>query len=148
MIDMRMAVGRGESGPPGAVGRAEEPFSEHDVANRIDSHVGQRLRARRMELGLSQAALGRHLGVTFSQVQKYEKGTNRIGAGRLYQLAALLGIPVQQFFEGIDDPGLHTLGRGAAAADAGRIQEILARISDPHARQALLSLASSMARRG
>ncbi len=101
-----------------------------------------------MELGLSQAALGRHLGVTFSQVQKYEKGTNRIGAGRLYQLATLLGIPVQQFFDGVDDPGLRALGRGAAAADAGRIQEVLARISDPHARQALLSLASSMARSG
>ncbi len=144
MIEMRLAVARER----GDAAQPADAIGEQDIATRIDSHVGQRLRARRMELGLSQAALGRHLGVTFSQVQKYEKGTNRIGAGRLYQLAALLGIPVQHFFDDLDETGLRSLGRGAAAADAGRIQDVLARISDPHARQALLSLASSMARRG
>lgn len=101
---------------------------------------------RRVELGLSQGALGRHLGLTFSQVQKYEKGTNRIGAGRLYHLAALLRVPVQYFFEGLEDPARAARWQGDAAADAdaARIQEVFARIADPEARQALLSLASSM----
>ncbi|MER2508566.1 helix-turn-helix transcriptional regulator [Amaricoccus sp.] len=144
MINMRLAVSRER----GEVAQSGDQIWERDLANRIDVHVGQRLRARRVEVGLSQAALGRHLGVTFSQVQKYEKGTNRIGAGRLYQLAALLGIPVQHFFDDLEEPKLCSLGRGAASSDAGRIQEALARISDPNARQALLSLASSMARSG
>ena len=67
-------------------------------------HVGLRMRKRREALGISQGRLGRHLGLTFSQIQKYEKGTNRIGAGRLYQIAAFLGVPPSHFFEGIDSP--------------------------------------------
>ena len=70
------------------------------TANEVDAHVGQRMRKRRESLGMSQGQLGRHLGLTFSQVQKYEKGANRIGAGRLYLLASLLSVPVHYFFEG------------------------------------------------
>src|SRR5579863_4599543 len=68
--------------------------------NPIDAYVGARLRIRRMMLKMSQAKLGEALGLTFQQVQKYEKGVNRIGAGRLQQLAGILQVPIQFFFEG------------------------------------------------
>lgn len=69
--------------------------------NPIDIHVGSRLRLRRMMMGISQEKLGEQLGLTFQQIQKYEKGTNRIGASRLYQLAKVLDVPVHFFFEEI-----------------------------------------------
>ena len=67
--------------------------------NPIDAHVGSRVRLRRMLLGMSQEKLGEHLGLTFQQVQKYEKGVNRIGASRLFDLSHVLGVPVQFFYE-------------------------------------------------
>jgi transcriptional regulator with XRE-family HTH domain len=68
--------------------------------NPIDKHVGSRVRMRRMMMSMSQEKLGDQLGLTFQQVQKYEKGTNRIGASRLQQIAQILGVPVAFFFEG------------------------------------------------
>jgi transcriptional regulator with XRE-family HTH domain len=68
--------------------------------NPIDKHVGSRVRMRRMMLGMSQEKLGNNLGLTFQQVQKYEKGTNRIGASRLQQISHILQVPVSFFFEG------------------------------------------------
>jgi transcriptional regulator with XRE-family HTH domain len=68
--------------------------------NPIDKHVGSRVRMRRMMLGMSQEKLGDALGLTFQQVQKYEKGTNRIGASRLQQISNILQVPVAFFFEG------------------------------------------------
>jgi transcriptional regulator with XRE-family HTH domain len=70
-------------------------------ANPIDALVGNRVRLRRMLIGMSQERLGEHLGLTFQQVQKYEKGVNRIGAGRLYQVAHILGVPINYFYEGV-----------------------------------------------
>ena len=67
--------------------------------NPMDAHVGTRVRLRRMLLGMSQEKLGEHLGLTFQQVQKYEKGVNRIGASRLFDLARVLGVPVQFFYD-------------------------------------------------
>ena len=67
--------------------------------NPIDVHVGSRVRLRRMLLGMSQEKLGEHLGLTFQQIQKYEKGINRIGASRLFDLSKVLGVPVQFFYE-------------------------------------------------
>ncbi len=67
--------------------------------NPIDAHVGMRVRLRRMLLGMSQEKLGEHLGLTFQQVQKYEKGVNRIGASRLFDLSRVLGVPVQFFYD-------------------------------------------------
>jgi transcriptional regulator with XRE-family HTH domain len=67
--------------------------------NPIDVHVGSRVRLRRMMLGMSQEKLGEHLGITFQQIQKYEKGTNRIGASRLQAIARVMGVPVSFFFE-------------------------------------------------
>ena len=69
--------------------------------NPIDVHVGSRVRLRRMLIEMSQEKLGELLGLTFQQVQKYEKGTNRIGASRLYQISQFLGVPVQFFFDDI-----------------------------------------------
>jgi len=69
--------------------------------NPIDKHVGARVRMRRMMLGMSQEKLGDSLGLTFQQVQKYEKGTNRIGASRLQQISLILQVPVSFFFEGV-----------------------------------------------
>src|SRR3981081_2912612 len=73
--------------------------------NPIDKHVGSRVRMRRMMLSMSQEKLGGALGLTFQQVQKYEKGTNRIGASRLSQISQILQVPVAFFFEGA--PTLH-----------------------------------------
>ncbi len=70
------------------------------ASNAIDAHVGSRVRMRRMMLGMSQEKLGDALGLTFQQVQKYEKGTNRMGASRLQQAADILGVAVPFFFEG------------------------------------------------
>jgi transcriptional regulator with XRE-family HTH domain len=67
--------------------------------NPIDAHVGSRVRLRRMLLGMSQERLGESMGLTFQQVQKYEKGVNRIGASRLFQISKILDVPVQFFFE-------------------------------------------------
>jgi transcriptional regulator with XRE-family HTH domain len=70
----------------------------------VDRHVGSRVRMRRLMLGLSQGKLADQVELTFQQVQKYEKGTNRIGAGRLYQLSLILDVPVSFFFEGAPRP--------------------------------------------
>src|SRR6201994_4101758 len=70
-------------------------------ANPIDVQVGNRVRIRRMLIGMSQEKLGDLLGLTFQQVQKYEKGVNRIGAGRLYEIARILGVPIDFFYEGV-----------------------------------------------
>jgi transcriptional regulator with XRE-family HTH domain len=76
------------------------------MPNPIDVHVGSRLRMRRMLVGMSQEKLGEHLDLTFQQVQKYEKGSNRISASRLFDMARILDVPVQFFFD--DMPGQPT----------------------------------------
>src|SRR5579872_3336663 len=70
----------------------------------VDVHVGNQVRLRRRELGLSQARLAQSLGLTFQQVQKYELGTNRISASKLFRIAQVLSVPVGGFFEGLDEP--------------------------------------------
>lgn len=88
--------------------------------NPTDKHVGSRVRMRRMMLGISQEKLGDALGLTFQQVQKYEKGTNRIGASRLQQIAHILQVQVSFFFEGA--PSAQTMlksdGMGEAPSPA------------------------------
>ena len=70
------------------------------IPNPIDTHVGSRVRMRRLILSMSQEKLGDAIGLTFQQVQKYEKGTNRMGSSRLQQIANVLKVPVTFFFEG------------------------------------------------
>lgn len=87
--------------------------------NPIDKHVGSRVRMRRMMLSMSQEKLGDALGLTFQQVQKYEKGTNRIGASRLQAIANILQVPVSFFFEGAPHaPGGAATGMGEAPSPA------------------------------
>ena len=99
-------------------------------ADEVDAHVGRRLRRRRTSLGISQEQLGSALGLTFQQIQKYEKGQNRIGAGRLYRIANILSVPVQYFFEGLSN------GADAAMLPAGETaeSEIQAFVSSPEGR--------------
>jgi len=85
--------------------------------NPVDVHVGQRLRQRRVLVGLSQERLARMVGITFQQVQKYERGANRIVASRLYQLANVLDVPVSYFFDDLaaepaNDAGTASPGPG------------------------------------
>jgi len=86
--------------------------------NPIDKHVGSRVRMRRMMLGMSQEKLGDALDLTFQQVQKYEKGTNRIGASRLQQIAQILQVPVSFFFEGAPTAGDGATGMNEAPSPA------------------------------
>lgn len=69
------------------------------LPNPVDIHVGARMRARRLLLGLSQEKLGELIGLSFQQVQKYEHGTNRLSASRLYDLSTVMGVPIQYFFD-------------------------------------------------
>jgi transcriptional regulator with XRE-family HTH domain len=92
--------------------------------NPIDKHVGSRVRMRRMMVSMSQEKLGDALGLTFQQVQKYEKGTNRIGASRLQQISLILQVPVSFFFEGAPPPPGSPEGFGEASSPAS-VQEIL-----------------------
>ena len=85
--------------------------------NPIDKHVGSRVRMRRMMLSMSQEKLGDALGLTFQQVQKYEKGTNRIGASRLQAISNILQVPVSFFFEGAPHlPGHSGMGEAPSPA--------------------------------
>jgi transcriptional regulator with XRE-family HTH domain len=87
-------------------------------ARSVDVYVGARMRRRRMQLGMSQQALAARLGVSFQQVQKYEKGANRLSASALYEAAGALAMPVGAFFDGLTAPD------GTAPADP--LREILA----------------------
>lgn len=83
----------------------------------IDIYVGQRLRLRRMLIGMSQEKLGDAVGLTFQQIQKYERGANRIGASRLFRMAQILGIPVNYFYSELPS---HTLAGTPGFAEAGQ----------------------------
>lgn len=85
-------------------------------ANPIDAHVGHRVRLRRMLIGMNQERLGELLGLTFQQVQKYEKGVNRIGAGRLYEIASILGVNIGFFYDDIEED----VAQGAASLGGSR----------------------------
>ncbi len=103
----------------------------------VDLHVGQKLRQRRVHMGMDQDGLARRVGVSFQQIQKYERGTNRVSASRLHDLATVLGIPISFFFEDLErgDPhkNLALAERVAAATPA----------DDPMARAETLELTDS-----
>lgn len=125
-------------------------------ANPIDAQVGNRVRLRRMLIGMSQEKLGELLGLTFQQVQKYEKGVNRIGAGRLYQVASILGVPIGYFYEGVIEQAAR-LSELAEDSSAPPVMEFLAsgeglqlslafmRIKDAKVRRRVLDLVKSLA---
>ena len=92
------------------------------VSDPVDIHVGSRVRLRRTLLGLSQEKLGEAVGLTFQQIQKYERGANRIGASRMYDLAHVLDVPVAFFFEDMPE-GVKQ--RDAVPADGGDVAQIV-----------------------
>ncbi|MBU6299274.1 MAG: helix-turn-helix transcriptional regulator [Alphaproteobacteria bacterium] len=123
-------------------------------ANPIDAQVGNRLRLRRMMIGMSQERLGELLGLTFQQVQKYEKGVNRIGAGRLFEIARILGVPIYYFYESVAE---HPPGSpGFAESETPPVLEFVSsgeglqlslaymRIKDPKVRKRVLDLVKSL----
>jgi transcriptional regulator with XRE-family HTH domain len=89
-------------------------MNDERAANAIDRKLGQRVRSRRLEIGMSQERLAELLGVTFQQVQKYEKGVNRIAASRLHDIAISLEMPIARFFEGLAG------GRAAGVAETSK----------------------------
>jgi transcriptional regulator with XRE-family HTH domain len=109
-----------------------------------DAEVGRRVRALRLERGMSQEKLGDSLGLTFQQVQKYEKGTNRIGAGRLQRISEIFEVPISAFFEAAPNDESATLREFADNAAALRLLRAYSRISSPQTRQALVRLAETM----
>jgi transcriptional regulator with XRE-family HTH domain len=124
--------------------------------NEIDRLVGSRVRQRRMQLGMSQEQLAEQLGLTVPQVQKYEKGVNRIGASRLHKIAGLLGVPIGAFFEA--HAGAQASAPEAGGAEPGQpdpsvfadretvaLALAFSRITRPQLRRALIELARAAA---
>lgn len=125
--------------------------------NPIDAHVGSRVRLRRMLLGMSQERLGESMGLTFQQVQKYEKGANRIGASRLFHISKILDVPVGFFFEEAPavDGGASGPGMGEAASEAFileflntreglELNRAFAKIGDPKVRKSVVDLVRAL----
>ena len=120
-------------------------------ANPIDGQVGNRVRIRRMLIGMSQEKLGDLLGLTFQQVQKYEKGINRIGAGRLFEIARILDVPIDFFYDGVGTPS-DGLGEARApvmefvsSTEGLQLSLAFMKIKDPKVRKRVLDLVKSLA---
>ncbi len=116
------------------------------IPNPIDRHVGSRVRMRRMLAGVSQEKLGEALGLTFQQVQKYEKGTNRISASRLQQIAKMLDVPVAFFFDGAPSGELTSIGF-ADSASTTYISDFLATSEGVQLTKAFVRIKSARTRR-
>jgi transcriptional regulator with XRE-family HTH domain len=115
--------------------------------NPIDVHVGRRVRLRRKELGISQERLAEGLGLTFQQVQKYERGANRVSASKLYEMARVLRVSIGYFFEGLDDPA-SPIGDNYASAYNSVIEEMLSEPNGPQLAEAFLSIRRRSIRKG
>lgn len=138
-------------------------FGSDDGPHPVDAYVGARVRLRRTYLGLSQERLANSLGLTFQQIQKYERGVNRISASKLFELAVLLDVPVGFFFEGAEDaldrapdgalrrgnpaiPDLDAASDGSLFAQRETTQLLSSfhRINDAGLRQGVLALVKSL----
>ena len=95
------------------------------IPDLVDQKVGLNVRTRRMQLGMSQDTLGKHLGVTLQQVQKYEKGTNRIGSSRMARIATALNAPVSFFYEGVQQASGTPIDPVMALSSAGLDERII-----------------------
>ena len=149
------------------IGESAGRFDRESHPSAIDIHVGSRIRLRRAQLGMSQERLGNALGLTFQQVQKYERGANRVGASRLFDISRVLGVPIAYFFDAMpshlsDGPLSGPRGRNHGFAEhpepfSEGIDEQLAkqetrelinayyRIADPAVRVKMLELIKSLA---
>ncbi len=116
--------------------------------NPVDVAVGQNIRLHRIAAGLSQTKLGQKVGVTFQQIQKYEKGTNRVGASRLNMIAKALKTPLARLFDGVEGDskdGSNTAARLIAEPRAFRLATAFASISDSGVRRNIVQLVESIA---
>ncbi|MCZ7658700.1 MAG: helix-turn-helix domain-containing protein [Xanthobacteraceae bacterium] len=121
----------------------------------VDVEVGHRIRIQRLARGMSQTALATHLGVTFQQVQKYEKGVNRVGAGRLTRIAEVLGVPVNTFFTGkevLDDDEIRASGEASplkllTVPGAFRLLRAYSELDDSNLRRSIVDLVVQMSGR-
>jgi transcriptional regulator with XRE-family HTH domain len=122
--------------------------------NFVDRHVGNRMRMRRLLIGMSQEKLGELLGITFQQVQKYEKGSNRVSASRLYHVAKVLSVPVQYFFDELQgEAGISGFGEsrsaelisGALQSPEGvQLARIFSSTTDPEKRKLIINTARAI----
>ena len=111
----------------------------NDAPNPVDVHVGLRVRGRRKQLGLSQERLAEGLGLTFQQIQKYERGANRISASKLFEIAKLLEVSVAYFFEGVDGAPPPGIDRHAQAYNT-IVEQMLAEPNGAQLAEAFLSI--------
>lgn len=123
-----------------------------DMAHPVDLYVGARLRIRRKVLGFSQTQLAEALGITFQQIQKYERGANRISASKLYEAARLLQSPVSYFFEGLDETAQGAADDGfaqrmtqfVATPEGLELAGLFPRLSDRRLRRRVVDLVKAM----
>ncbi len=121
----------------------------HAQAKIVDAHVGQRIRDRRNERGLSQTEVAKALDVTFQQVQKYERGTNRVAASRLFDLSRILEVQIQYFFDGLENKMRITEDFTENMAiliknDTVELVEAYYQVTNPHVRRHILSTIRSI----
>jgi transcriptional regulator with XRE-family HTH domain len=114
----------------------------------VDMLVGRNIRILRQDRGMSQTELGRKIDVTFQQVQKYENGTNRIGSGRLFKTASILGVPVTAFFEGATQIASEDAGRSLAEPHVLRMLQAFCALENMALRRSLAELTEHMAAPG
>ncbi|MET3660546.1 helix-turn-helix domain-containing protein [Aquamicrobium ahrensii] len=124
--------------------------------NPIDAHVGGRIRMRRNMLGMSQEKLGESLGITFQQIQKYEKGTNRVGASRLQAIASIMEVSPAFFFENAptdehtpvgglsEDSSMTSVMEFCSSAEGIQLNRAFVKIGDPKVRRRILELVKSL----
>lgn len=159
---MKMAEGRGAGGKRAgfSISRGKVERLPPGVPSPVDIHVGSRVRLRRTLLGLSQEKLGEAVGLTFQQIQKYERGANRIGASRLFEFSRILDVPVSFFFDdmservagadGASEAGMADQPQASLEPDPLTRRETLElvrayyRISDPQIRKRLFELTKSL----
>ena len=116
-----------------------------------DVYVGNRVRMRRLSLDIAQTSLGNALGVTFQQIQKYEKGTNRIGSSRLQQIANFLQVPVSYFFEGLESsvdttiPSASSMSEYLSSREGLRLAKAFLRVKNAKLRRSIVALVEAAA---
>jgi transcriptional regulator with XRE-family HTH domain len=123
--------------------------------NPVDVHVGRRVKMRRMMLKLSQTDLGKKSGITFQQIQKYEKGANRVSASRLQEFAKMLDVPVSFFFEGLESNGAKLKNAPAdlaqqllATRDGIELTKAFISVDDKMLRRSIVNMVEEAAKRG
>lgn len=128
-------------------------MNDERAANAIDRKIGQRVRSRRLEIGMSQERLAELLGITFQQVQKYEKGVNRIAASRLFDISAALQQPVARFYEGLSSRAAagvaesrqNYIDDALATPEGAQLMSVFASIRSQRVRRKVLELVRTLA---